>query len=233
MGGYKGFEKKKSKLGTTLLIVGAIHLGIGAGLYWVSQTEWGQDMIKVYKLNAFRKEDPPPPPEKEPEPEPEPEPPKPEPKPQEAPPPPPQAEAPPPPKASDAPAGPPPMDANPFAIGKARSRFAGYTDIITAMIQAKYQQPPSLSEDLEYAVLCELVVDEQGRVLQYRLINSSGSLLFDQSALAFPASRAPLASRGRKEFHDDGVVHPGWRRTDFGDFCEGIKGGLVKEQTAG
>ena len=54
MGGYKGFEEKKSKLGTTLLIVGLIHLGIGAGLYWVSQTEWGQDMIKVYKLNAFQ-----------------------------------------------------------------------------------------------------------------------------------------------------------------------------------
>jgi TonB family protein len=32
-------------------------------------------------------------------------------------------------------------------------------------------------------VLSELVVDEQGRVLQYRLVNSSGSLLFDQSAL--------------------------------------------------
>jgi protein TonB len=170
---YKGFEKKKSKLGTTLLIVGLVHLGIGAGLYWVSQTQWGQDLIKVYKLNAFRKEDPPPPPEKEPEPEP-----------QEAPPPPPpQAEAPPPPKASDAPAGPPPMDANPFAIGKGRNRFAGYTDIVTATIQSKYQQPPSLSDDLEYAVLCELVIDEQGRVLQYRLVNSSGSLLFDQSAL--------------------------------------------------
>ena len=75
------------------------------------------------------------------------------------------------------------MDANPFAIGKGRSRFAGYTDIVTATIQSKYQQPPSLSEDIEYAVLCELVIDEQGRVLQYRLINSSGSLLFDQSAL--------------------------------------------------
>ena len=43
MAGYKGFEEKKSKLGTTLLIVGLIHLGIGAGLYWVSQTEWGQE----------------------------------------------------------------------------------------------------------------------------------------------------------------------------------------------
>lgn len=184
MAGYKGFEKKKSKLGTTLLIVGLVHVGIGGGLYWVAQTQWGQDLIKVYKLNAFRKEEPPSPPEKEPEPEPEPEAPKPEPKPQEAPPPPPpqQADAPPPPKASDAP-GPPPVSTDPFAIGKGRGRFAGYTDILTASIQAKYQAPPSLPDDLEYAVLCELIIDEQGRVLQYRLVNSSGSLLFDQSAL--------------------------------------------------
>ncbi len=182
MSGYKGFEKKKSKLGTTLLIVGVIHLGIGGGLYWVSQTEWGQDLIKVYKLNAFKKEEPPPPPEKEPEPEPEP--PKPEPKPQEAPPPPPPtAETPPPQKAADAPAGPPQMDANPFAIGKGRGKFAGYTDILTASIQSKYQQPPDLPDDLEYVVLCELILDKDGRVLQYRLLTSSGSLLFDQSAL--------------------------------------------------
>lgn len=190
MSGYKGFEKKKSKLGTTLLIVGLVHVGIGAGLYWVSQTEWGQNLIKVYKLTASKHEEPPPPPEKEPEPEPEPEPPKPEPElkaeeappPQEAPPPPQEAEAPPPPKASDAPA-PPPMNADPFAIGKNRNRFKGYSDILTASIQAKYQQPPSLPDDLEYAVLCELVIDEHGRVLHYRLVNSSGSLLFDQSAL--------------------------------------------------
>lgn len=182
MAGYRGFEKKKSKLGTTLLIVGVVHLGIGAGLYWVSQTDWGQNLIKVYKLNAFKKEEPPPPPEKEPEPEPEPEPPKPEPKPQEAPPPPPPAaEAPPPPQAADAPA--PAASADPFAIGKTRKPFAGYSDILTAMIQAQYHQPPSLPDDLEYAVLCELVLDAQGRVLQYRLVNSSGSLLFDQSAL--------------------------------------------------
>jgi protein TonB len=184
MSGYKGFEKKKSKLGTTLLIVGVIHLGIGGGLYWVAQTDWGQNLIKVYKLNAFKKEEPPPPPEKEPEPEPEPEPPKPEPKQQEAPPPPPPtAEAPPPQKAVDAPTGPPQMDANPFAIGKSRGKFAGYTDILTASIQSKYQQPPDLPEDLEYVVLCELILDKDGRVLQYRLLTSSGSLLFDQSAL--------------------------------------------------
>jgi periplasmic protein TonB len=180
--GYKGFEKKKSKLGTTLLIVGVIHLGIGGGLYWISQTDWGQNLIKVYKLNAFKKEEPPPPPEKEPEPEPEP--PKPEPKPQESPPPPPPvAEAPPPQKAVDVPTGPPQMDANPFAIGKSRGKFAGYTDILTASIQSKYQQPPDLPDDLEYVVLCELILDKDGRVLQYRLLTSSGSLLFDQSAL--------------------------------------------------
>ena len=182
MAGYRGFEKKKSKLGTTLLLVGLVHLGIGAGLYWVSQTEWGQNLIKVYKLNAFKKEEPPPPPEKEPEPEPQPEPPKPEAKHEAPPPPPPQAEAPPPPRAADAP-GPPQMDANPFAIGKSRGKFAGYTDILTAMIQAQYHQPTDLPDDLEYAVLCELVLDQEGRVLQYRLLTSSGSLLFDQSAI--------------------------------------------------
>ncbi|MBA5866245.1 MAG: TonB family protein, partial [Nitrospira sp. CR1.3] len=77
----------------------------------------------------------------------------------------------------------PQMDANPFAIGKGRGKFAGYTDIVTAMIQAQYHQPPDLPDDLEYAVLCELVLDQEGRVLQYRLLTSSGSLLFDQSAM--------------------------------------------------
>lgn len=183
MAGYRGFEQKKSKIGTTLAIVGIIHLAIGGGLYWVAQTDWGQNLIKVYKLNAFKKEEPPPPPEKEPEPEPEPEPPKPEPKPQEAPPPLPQAEAPPPPKAVDAPTAGPQVDANPFAIGKGRGKFAGYTDIVTAMIQAQYRQPSELPDDLEYAVLCELILDQEGHVLQYRLLTSSGSLLFDQSAM--------------------------------------------------
>ena len=80
-----------------------------------------------------------------------------------------------------APAG--PAAADPFAIGKSRGRFAGYTDILTATIQAQYRQPPDLPDDLEYAVLCELVLDQEGRVLQYRLLTSSGSLLFDQSAI--------------------------------------------------
>ena len=65
---------------------------------------------------------------------------------------------------------------------------------LTASIQAKYQQPPLLSDDLEYAVHCELVIDELGCALRYRLINSSGSLLFDQSALDALSKVAESAS---------------------------------------
>ena len=35
---------------------------------------------------------------------------------------------------------------------------------------------------LEYAVLCQLVLDEEGYVLSYKLLNSSGSEVFDRSA---------------------------------------------------
>ncbi len=180
---YTGFQKKKNKLGTTLLIVAAVHVALGAGLYWLSQTQFGQNLIKVYKLTVLQKEEkPPPPPEKEPEPEPEP------PKPPE-----PKKEAPPPPPPPPQAAAPPPaaaerttsrqVDTTPFAIGKGRSPFSGYQDLLTAAIQQKYQQPPMLPDGLDYAVLCELVLDDEGHVLQYRLVTSSGSLLFDRSAL--------------------------------------------------
>jgi periplasmic protein TonB len=66
-------------------------------------------------------------------------------------------------------------------------------------MQAKYQTPPSLPDDLKYAVMCEPLLHEQGRVLQYRLHNSSGSLLFGQSDLEalskFTKSRLPLKAR--------------------------------------
>ncbi|MGQ0810227.1 MAG: TonB family protein [Nitrospiraceae bacterium] len=180
MAGYQGFQKQKSKLGTTLTIVAFVHVLMGGGLYWLSQTEFGQNLIKVYKLNAFQKEEKPPeppPPEKEPEPEPPP-PPKPEPK--EAPPPPPQAT--PPPIAAERPTS-AHVDTTPFAIGQGRGKISGYADLLTASIQQKYSQPPALPDNLDYAVLCELVIDAEGHVLEYRLVNSSGSLLFDQSAL--------------------------------------------------
>lgn len=80
-------------------------------------------------------------------------------------------------------ARPAPVDTTPFAIGKSRGRFAGYADLLTAAIQSKYTQPPDLPEDLEYLVLCQLMLDEQGHVLNYRLVSTSGSELFDRSAI--------------------------------------------------
>lgn len=77
---------------------------------------------------------------------------------------------------------PTPAAATPLAIGKGRSRFALYEDLLMGSIQAAYQQPPELPDTLEYAVLCQLVLDEEGHVLAYQLLNSSGSPVFDRSA---------------------------------------------------
>jgi protein TonB len=178
MAGYTGFQKKKTSHSTTLIIVAVVHVFLAGFLWWLSTTKFGQELIRVYKINMSKQEEPPPPPPE---------------------PPPPQAEAPPPPPPKpqqEAPPPPPPnvlrADARPtapsgtadlFAIGKSRGRFAGYIDILTASIQQKYTQPKDLPDDLEYAVLCQLVLDEQGRVLDFRLLTSSGSDLFDQSAI--------------------------------------------------
>lgn len=182
---YVGFRKhKKSGIGTTLTIVAAIHLLVGGCLVWLAYTQVGQELLKVYKIKLARvKEKPPEPPPPPPKPEPpKPEPPKAEPK-VEAPPPPP-VEAP---KSTEqVKAAPPPVKlpgfGNPFATGK-KSRFSGYADLITSEIQKRYKQPPDLSGDIEYIVLCQLRVDEEGRVLTYQLVNSSGNKDFDQSAL--------------------------------------------------
>jgi TonB family protein len=72
---------------------------------------------------------------------------------------------------------------NPFGGGGKRGRFAGYVDLITSEIQKRYSQPPDLPEELQYVVLFQLVVDEEGKVLSYRLMNSSGSPAFDRSAV--------------------------------------------------
>ncbi|TKB82019.1 MAG: hypothetical protein E8D45_01165, partial [Nitrospira sp.] len=154
MSGYKGFEKKKSKLGTTLVYVAVVHVAMGAGLYWLSTTDFGKEIIRVYKLNMNKqKEEAPPPPEPEP-PKEEP-PPPPPPKPAEAPPPPEAAPPPPEPVKADAARPQPQVEtANPFAIGKGR-KFGGYIDLLTASIQQHYKQPPDLPLDIDYAVLCQ------------------------------------------------------------------------------
>jgi protein TonB len=41
---------------------------------------------------------------------------------------------------------------------------------------------------MPYAVLCQLLLDEEGKVISYKLVNSSGNELFDRSALKALAS---------------------------------------------
>jgi protein TonB len=182
---YVGFhKKKKSGLGTTLAIVAAIHLAAAGGFVWLAHTQVGQEWLKVYKINIVNvKEKPPEPPPPKPEPpkpEPEVEPP-PEPAPVE------EAEAPEPAEAPAAVEAAKPVSlpsfGNPFGAGGKRSKFAGYVDLVTSEIQRRYQQPPDLPDDLQYAVLCQLLVDEDGKVLHYKLIGSSGNPKFDQSAI--------------------------------------------------
>jgi protein TonB len=199
MPGYTGYHtnKKSSWNTTTTAVVIAAHIAVIAGLYWLSQTEYIQDFIKVTKLTTVQepmKPPDPPPPEKQAAPEPEP---KPESQPESQPDPPPVVkELPPDPVEPQAPVedhpplpssigdglDSPPVGAAPFAIGKGRGRFALYEDLLMGAIQAAYQQPPELPDSLEYVVLCQLVLDEEGHVLAYQLLNSSGSPVFDRSA---------------------------------------------------
>ncbi len=182
MPAYSGFHKKKNPLATTLTIVAAIHVAAAGGLIWLSQTQFGRELIDVYKvkLSAFKEKAPEPP--KPPEPEPPP------PEPEAAPPEPPPVEV-----AAPEPVMAPKVEAprpvslpgfgNPFGGSGKRGKFAGYVDIVTAELQRRYVQPPELPEDMSYAVLCQLLLDEEGKVLSYKLVNSSGNELFDRSAL--------------------------------------------------
>ena len=193
MPGYTGYHtnKKSSWSPATIATVVVVHIVFIAGLYGLSQTEYVQDLIKVSKLVTVQepvKPPDPPPSEKESEPEAKPEP-KPDPPPvvKELPPEPvvPQApveDHPPAPASVGDGADPAHVGTTPFAIGKARSRFALYEDLLMGAIQAAYKQPADLSDSLEYAVLCQLVLDDEGYILSYKLLNSSGSEAFDRSA---------------------------------------------------
>jgi protein TonB len=186
MDGYAGLKDQKNKIGTTLLIVLGIHVVLAGGLVWLASTSVGQKWLKVYKVrmvNVMEKTLEPPPLQKPPE--------------EEAPPPPPPE-----PEAADLkpaveppapePSAPPPVTSaqpvklpgfgNPFSGGKGK-RFSGYTDLVTSEIQRLYKQPPELPEDLRLAVLCQLLVDAEGQVLGFKLLNSSGNDIFDRSAI--------------------------------------------------
>lgn len=194
MPGYTGYHtnKKRSWSVTTTILVIVAHVVLVAGLYQLTQTEYVQDLIKVSKLLTMREPvkplepEPPPPEEKKPEPEVRPDPP---------PEPPPVVKELPPEPVPQAPVEEPAQalpsaeegreqalrDNAPFAISKGRGRFALYEDLLIGSIQAVYQQPSDLPVSLEYAVLCQLVLDDDGYVLAYKLMNSSGNEVFDRS----------------------------------------------------
>lgn len=192
MPGYTGYHTTKSGWSpTTIMVVVAAHLIAGYGLYQLVQTDFVRDLIKVTKLVTVPE---PPRPSDQPQPEEEL---KTEPLPeitQERTPP---VLEPPPEPIESAPAeeqpvstaqegaspdSGPPAD-TPFAIGKPGSRFSGYEGLLTAAIQAVYQQPPDLPDGLDYAVMCQLILDDDGYVLGYKLVNSSGNEAFDRSTL--------------------------------------------------
>jgi len=220
--GYGGFKKKKkSALGSTLMIVLAVHVIAGAGLFWLASTQKGREILAVYKINVMnlplpkmepkaeppkpKAPEPPPPPEEAPAEEAAPEPPAPEigtdaPAAEEAPPTEmaaaespasdgPMREEPvdpgPMPSVTEIPSGPVrlPASGNPFAGGKGGKRYSGYTAIVTSEIQKHYKQPADLPTDLRLAVLLQLRLDEEGRLIEYKLVRSSGNPLFDESAI--------------------------------------------------
>lgn len=193
MPGYTGYHtsKRSGWSVTTIAAVVAVHVVLAAVAYRIAQTDYIQNLIKVSKLvtvhEPIKPKEPPPQEKEEPKPDsqmdappelpPVPKELPPEPAPQE-----PVEESPPAPASAGDGADAAPAEAGPLTIGKGRGRFAGYEDALMAAIHALYQQPPELPAALEYAVLCQLELDEEGHVLAYQLLNSSGNQVFDRSA---------------------------------------------------
>ncbi|HTN42220.1 MAG TPA: energy transducer TonB [Nitrospiria bacterium] len=202
MPGYVGFKKKKSKVGTTLLIVAVLHLAAAGFLVWLATTSIGQEFLAYYKINIRNVKEPEPPKPKPPEPEPpKPEPPPPAPEPEAAPPPVEDVKSAPPPPATPAPVELPGFG-NPFASGAGGGKYSGYIDLVTTEIQRLYKQPQDLPENISLSVVLQLQVDEAGTLLDYQLVGSSGNPKFDQSALRAISElkklRPPPAGMSRK-----------------------------------
>lgn len=266
MQAYSGFKRKKSRLGSTLTVVAALHLAAAGGLVWLASTETGREILAVYKVNILNLPLPAPKPSSQTsEADAEGEgasppggkgpaaasPPPASPPPVEA-----KAEAPPPEPSPDEEAaaesqegedsetasdelptevvslgpsgaslgefsgespgvegpggegdGPGPAgiegisggairlpgSGNPFAGGggggngsgggRGGRKFSGYADLVTSEIQKYYKQPADLLGGIPLAVLFQLRLDEEGRLLEFKLMRSSGNPRFDESAL--------------------------------------------------
>jgi protein TonB len=194
MQGYVALKKKKNKLGKTLTIVAAIHLVVGGAMIWLAYSSAGRELMTVYKLtirNIYEPPPPPPPEVKAPEPEPPPPPPPaaeepkaPEPV-QEASLPEPPAEITPPPEPSTGESTQVrlPGFGNSFGGGGKKGKFAGYADLVTVEIQRLYKQPVDLPDDSKMMVQLQILLEQDGTIVKYKVLKSSGNEKFDQSAL--------------------------------------------------
>ena len=175
-------HKRKSSIGTTVAIVVALHLIMGAAILWIATTETGQKIYKEYRVKFYKppkKEEP-----KKEEVKKEPPPPKEEPK---------KAE-----KVPEAPVSrrteeaPPQNDVklggnggDPFAggPGKAIDAHQAYYLAVTAQLRECFVEPPGL-DTAEYApTKLEITVDDSGTVTGYKLLGSSGFKELDRAAL--------------------------------------------------
>ena len=164
-------------IGRTLLIVVGLHVGLGAGLFALAQTEVGQQMIKTYKVK-LEQEKPPEPPKEE-----------------EAPPPPP----PPKPIEEAPPVAQAPVPAAAGAVAAAQigggdgalhygGKFNGpqggplgsFHASVERTFRGFYEQPGGGAS----TAILELDVAGSGAVRSYRLARSSGSPENDKAVLA-------------------------------------------------
>ncbi|OGP84652.1 MAG: hypothetical protein A2Y95_09420 [Deltaproteobacteria bacterium RBG_13_65_10] len=176
-------HKRKSSFGSTLAIVAAVHVFMGAVILWVTTTETGQKMYKEYKIKFYqppkkeepkkeaKKEEPPPPPPKKEEAK------------EEVPKAPlsrreetPQAQQ----EVSLGGSGGDPFSGGP---GKAIDAHQAYYLAVTAAIRSHFHEPDNLAAEEYGPTKMEITVDDSGYVTKYRLTGSSGNKDLDRAAL--------------------------------------------------
>lgn len=168
-------RKSAVPIGRTFGIVVLIHVLGGVALVLLAQTEYGQKMMKTYKVSLMKQEEPPPPPEEEPPP---------------PPPPPEPADAP---EVPDAPA--PEVAAGPEIagtgglavggkfLGPAEGPLGAFHASVERRFRKHYQQPDGEFRPAEVV----FSVGASGAVGGYRLRRSSGDPANDEAVLAAAA----------------------------------------------
>ncbi len=174
-------HKRKSGYGSTIAIVVALHVLMGAAILWIATTETGQRIYKEYRVKFYqppkkqerkeeaKKEEPPPPEPKKAE----------------------QEEVPQAPR-SRAEESAPSEEAkiggdsgDPFGggPGKAMDVHQAYYLAVTSQLRGCFQEPPGLDEEDLAATKLEITVDDSGAITGYRLVGSSGDKDLDRAAL--------------------------------------------------